>query len=190
MKRSTDPSGRSEGRLPDRLAVGCAEARPPRSHPQITQGSYGTQFGGIIRGMQGNCQDCEELARLNPPPSVSYHMGKRPNTGEESFMNKEEAVKRTQEYIRGLMLGESSGHDWWHVYRVWQNTIYIGTQERADLFVAELTAVLADWLLRQTEALTKLPARNRRYGGPCWLLIQPERKDGYQGSQPVYFGTA
>ena len=45
-------------------------------------------------------------------------------------------------------MGEGSGHDWWHVYRVWKNAIHIGKQESVDLFVVELAALLhdvADW---------------------------------------------
>ena len=45
-------------------------------------------------------------------------------------------------------MGEGSGHDWWHVYRVWKNAIHIGKQESVDIFVVELAALLhdvADW---------------------------------------------
>ena len=45
-------------------------------------------------------------------------------------------------------MGEGSGHDWWHVYRVWKNAIHIGKQESVDMFVVELAALLhdvADW---------------------------------------------
>lgn len=44
--------------------------------------------------------------------------------------------------------GEGSGHDWWHVYRVWKMAERIGREEGADLFVVELAAFLhdiADW---------------------------------------------
>jgi uncharacterized protein len=43
---------------------------------------------------------------------------------------------------------EASGHDWWHVYRVWKNAIQIGRSEKVDLFVVQLAALLhdiADW---------------------------------------------
>ena len=42
------------------------------------------------------------------------------------------------------MEGESSGHDWQHVYRVWKMAAYIGKQEKADMFVVELAALLHD----------------------------------------------
>ncbi len=63
-------------------------------------------------------------------------------------MNKENIIKKTAEYIQNRLNGESSGHDWWHVYRVWKNAIHICKEEKADLFVVQLAALLhdiADW---------------------------------------------
>ena len=43
---------------------------------------------------------------------------------------------------------EGSGHDWWHIYRVWQTAKTIATKEKANLFIVELAALLhdiADW---------------------------------------------
>jgi len=43
---------------------------------------------------------------------------------------------------------EGSGHDWWHVHRVWKMAKRIGQEESADMFVVELAALLhdiADW---------------------------------------------
>jgi uncharacterized protein len=44
--------------------------------------------------------------------------------------------------------GEGSGHDWWHVYRVWQTAKDISKKEKSDSFIVELAALLhdiADW---------------------------------------------
>ena len=63
-------------------------------------------------------------------------------------MNKESIIKQTEEYVRKELEGEATGHDWWHVYRVWQNAINIGKNEGVDLFVVQLAALLhdiADW---------------------------------------------
>ncbi len=63
-------------------------------------------------------------------------------------MNKDQIIIQTTEYIKTRLMGEGSGHDWWHVYRVWKNAIHIGKQESVDLFVVELAALLhdvADW---------------------------------------------
>jgi uncharacterized protein len=47
-----------------------------------------------------------------------------------------------------MLLGEGSGHDWWHVRRVRASARKICAEEKADEFVVELTALLhdvADW---------------------------------------------
>lgn len=57
-------------------------------------------------------------------------------------------VERTVAHIRDRMTGESSGHDWWHIYRVWQMARRLAIEERADLLLVELGALLhdiADW---------------------------------------------
>lgn len=59
-----------------------------------------------------------------------------------------EVINKTVAFIQNRLKDDSSGHDWWHIYRVWQAAKYIGQQEAADLFVVELTALLhdiADW---------------------------------------------
>lgn len=45
-------------------------------------------------------------------------------------------------------MSEGTGHDWWHMRRVWENAQRIGQAEGADMFVVELGALLhdiADW---------------------------------------------
>jgi len=59
-------------------------------------------------------------------------------------MNKEKIVKQTEKYAKNKLLGEGSGHDWWHVYRVWKNAINIGHHEDVDMFVVQLAALLHD----------------------------------------------
>lgn len=60
----------------------------------------------------------------------------------------QQLVDRTAAFVRSQMEGDSSGHDWWHVWRVWQNSLFISRSENADRFVTELAALLhdiADW---------------------------------------------
>lgn len=59
-------------------------------------------------------------------------------------MNKKQIINQTIEYVKAKMTGEGSGHDWWHVYRVWKNAIHIAKYENADMFVVELAAILHD----------------------------------------------
>lgn len=58
-------------------------------------------------------------------------------------MNKE-IIKKTAEFAQQTLQGEGSGHDWWHVLRVWNNAKMIGSHEQCDLFVVELAALLHD----------------------------------------------
>jgi uncharacterized protein len=50
--------------------------------------------------------------------------------------------------VRRRLEKEGSGHDWWHIFRVWQMAVRIARAEKADLFVVQLAALLhdiADW---------------------------------------------
>ena len=63
-------------------------------------------------------------------------------------MEHEEIIQKTGAFAKQKLSGESSGHDWWHVYRVWKTAVHIGAEEKADLFVVQLAALLhdiADW---------------------------------------------
>jgi uncharacterized protein len=63
-------------------------------------------------------------------------------------MTKEEIIQQTADQVRQKFEGEGTGHDWWHIYRVWQNAKHIGEKEGGDIFVIELGALLhdiADW---------------------------------------------
>src|SRR4051794_40086013 len=58
-------------------------------------------------------------------------------------------IQQTAEYVKEKFSTEATGHDWWHMYRVWQLSKTIAEQEpQADKFVVELGALLhdiADW---------------------------------------------
>lgn len=59
-------------------------------------------------------------------------------------MNKAEIIKKTAEYIEKTFANSHSGHDWWHMWRVWQNAKLIGKTEVADMFIVEMGALLHD----------------------------------------------
>ena len=40
-------------------------------------------------------------------------------------------IKKTVVYVKKTLEGESSGHDWWHIYRVWQMAQYLAKIEKA-----------------------------------------------------------
>ena len=60
-------------------------------------------------------------------------------------MSQNKIIEKTIEHVKIALNGESSGHDWWHVYRVWKMAIRIAKLEKdVDLFVIELAALLHD----------------------------------------------
>lgn len=48
--------------------------------------------------------------------------------------------------LQEQLLGEATGHDWWHIKRVWQSARYIAENEKADvdMFVVDAAALLHD----------------------------------------------
>ena len=63
-------------------------------------------------------------------------------------LHKAVVLRRTAEYVRKALGKEGTGHDWHHIERVRRLALRIGRQEKADLFVVELAALLhdiADW---------------------------------------------
>ncbi len=69
-------------------------------------------------------------------------------------MSKKEIIEKTKKYVRQKLEGEGSGHDWWHTWRVWQTAKRLAKEEKADMFVVELAALLhdlEDWKFRKIE---------------------------------------
>jgi uncharacterized protein len=59
--------------------------------------------------------------------------------------NTKQIVQRTEEYVKEMLSGEGSGHDWWHIYRVLNTARYISHKEKgANIFIVELAALLHD----------------------------------------------
>jgi uncharacterized protein len=56
----------------------------------------------------------------------------------------QKTIATTAAYVQELLSGEGSGHDWWHIYRVWNNARSIAANENADLYIVELAALLHD----------------------------------------------
>ena len=53
-------------------------------------------------------------------------------------------IEKTAIFVREKLKDVESGHDWWHIQRVWNNTKLILQTEQADRLVCELTALLHD----------------------------------------------
>jgi uncharacterized protein len=57
-------------------------------------------------------------------------------------------IQEVADEVRQRLEGEGSGHDWWHIVRVWNMAKHICNIEGADMVVVELAALLhdiADW---------------------------------------------
>ena len=59
-------------------------------------------------------------------------------------MNTEEIINQTVEFVKQTLADAEGGHDWWHIWRVWQLSKKIAETEQASLFVVELGALLHD----------------------------------------------
>lgn len=55
-----------------------------------------------------------------------------------------EIISQTENFVREKLSGAEGGHDWWHIYRVWNNARLINKTEHADQLVVELAALLHD----------------------------------------------
>ena len=53
-------------------------------------------------------------------------------------------IARVAAQIRRRFVGESSGHDWYHIQRVWKLTQQVAAQEGAKREIAELGALVHD----------------------------------------------
>ena len=53
-------------------------------------------------------------------------------------------VQEVAERVRQQMAGSEGGHDWWHVYRVWQMARFIARSMDVDMLIVELAALLHD----------------------------------------------
>jgi len=60
------------------------------------------------------------------------------------MLTNQEIIAKTEAYVKSILSGEGSGHDWWHILRVWNNAKTIAATEKADLFIVELAALLHD----------------------------------------------
>lgn len=69
-------------------------------------------------------------------------------------MNQQEIIQKTADYIKEEFSDDSSGHDWWHIHRVWQTALHICEREGADIFIVQLAALLHDlddWKFNDSE---------------------------------------
>lgn len=59
-------------------------------------------------------------------------------------MSNQEIIETTVAYVKHTLSGSESGHNWFHIERVWRNAKLIAASEPVDLLVTELAALLHD----------------------------------------------
>lgn len=59
-------------------------------------------------------------------------------------MNDAQIIEKTIEYVRGELGEAEGGHDWFHIQRVFRNTLLIAREEKVDVLVVSLAALLHD----------------------------------------------
>ncbi|HUE72956.1 MAG TPA: HD domain-containing protein [Pirellulaceae bacterium] len=101
-------------------------------------------------------------------------------------MDRQQLLSAAAAFVRDHLAGDSSGHDWWHIDRVRSAALAIAREERADLFVVELAALLHDvddWKLvshrragQAGSASADPPEPAPNHGGPA--LARPTLRVG------------
>lgn len=59
-------------------------------------------------------------------------------------MSDSEFVEETIVFVKETLQGAEGGHDWFHIQRVFNNTMLIAKEEKVDVLVVSLAAVLHD----------------------------------------------
>jgi uncharacterized protein len=59
-------------------------------------------------------------------------------------MTNEQLIADTENFVKQTLANAEGGHDWWHIYRVWQLAKNIAKTEKVDHLVVELAALLHD----------------------------------------------
>lgn len=56
----------------------------------------------------------------------------------------QQIINRTIDFVKDQLSGAEGGHDWWHIYRVWKMALRLAREEKANLYVVNLGALLHD----------------------------------------------
>lgn len=73
-------------------------------------------------------------------------------------MNKLDIINKTKQFVKVELSNEGSGHDWYHIERVYNMSKYIAKKENADLFIVKMAALLHDiddWKFSDKQDTTK-----------------------------------
>lgn len=59
-------------------------------------------------------------------------------------MNKEQIINQVKNYVKSVCENDKTGHDWWHIQRVYNNAMLINQKENADEFIITLIVFMHD----------------------------------------------
>ena len=59
-------------------------------------------------------------------------------------MNQEQIIQNTITFVKKELKDAEGGHDWFHIERVFKNALLISKEEKVDIFVVSLAALLHD----------------------------------------------
>jgi uncharacterized protein len=83
-------------------------------------------------------------------------------------MNQGKIIQNTIEFVKTELQNAEGGHDWFHIERVFKNTILISKDEKVDVFIVSLGALLHD-IVQDADRLDAIGAmgiaRCFNYGG-------------------------
>ncbi|CAH8282950.1 uncharacterized protein EV196_101523 [Mariniflexile fucanivorans] len=59
-------------------------------------------------------------------------------------MTSQEIINKTIDFVKETLAGAEGGHDWFHIERVYNNALLIAKNEKVDVFIVQLGALLHD----------------------------------------------
>ncbi len=59
-------------------------------------------------------------------------------------MEKEEIISKIKKYVQEACKNDSTGHDWWHIERVYNNAMLINKKEQANEFILTIIVLMHD----------------------------------------------
>jgi uncharacterized protein len=59
-------------------------------------------------------------------------------------MTNNQIIQKTEQFVKTQLANAEGGHDWWHIYRVWNLSKHIAEKEKVDSLVIDLGALLHD----------------------------------------------
>lgn len=108
-------------------------------------------------------------------------------------------IKDTAIFVKGKLEGDCSGHDWWHILRVWNIAKHINKEEGGNSIVIQLAALLhdiSDWKFNQGDEMEGIKIANnclRQLGCDECLIVRISNiisEISFKGAQTPFESTS